>query len=130
MSYVSCPRGSRHNSRAGHPGCLRCSALKCSRHSRASRLASQALRFGTYATIHGDGTLNHILPAQTSDRLGIQAKVVGQHRSTQRLVAPPLSDDDRELRDFLRTFSKARPLRLKPPLNFPLPLPHPRIHQE
>src|SRR6266851_2762627 len=40
------------------PG-LRCSSLKCSRHSRSSRLAIRAPRSGTYATIHhGDGTLD------------------------------------------------------------------------
>jgi hypothetical protein len=63
---VSGPRGSRHNSRAGHPastpprtkraagapGWRRCSSLKYSRYSRSSRLAIRAPRSGTYATIH------------------------------------------------------------------------------
>ena len=61
---VSRHRGSRHNSRAGHPGWLRCSALKYSRYSRASRLAIRAPRSGTYATIHGDGTLGNLQPVQ------------------------------------------------------------------
>src|SRR5438128_3868131 len=54
---VSRHRGSRHNSRAGHPGSLRCSSLRYSRYPRSSRLAIRAPRSGTYATIHGDGTL-------------------------------------------------------------------------
>ena len=58
---VSCPSGSRHNSRAGHPGWRRCSALKYSRYSRASRLASRAPRSGTYATIRWDRTLAQCL---------------------------------------------------------------------
>ena len=36
-------------------------------------------------------------------------KVVGQHRSTQRLDPPEPPDDDSELRDLLRAFSKRRP---------------------
>lgn len=36
-------------------------------------------------------------------------KVVGQHRSTQRLDPPPISDDERRLREFLREFSRERP---------------------
>ena len=47
---VSRHRGSRHNSRAGHPGWLRCSALKYSRYSRASRLAMRAPRSGKFVT--------------------------------------------------------------------------------
>lgn len=35
--------------------------------------------------------------------------VVGQHRSTQRLVPPPISDDEARLREFLREFSTQRP---------------------
>ena len=35
--------------------------------------------------------------------------VVGQHRSTQRLAPPPISDDEACLREFLRDFSKQRP---------------------
>jgi len=35
--------------------------------------------------------------------------VVGQHRSTQRLALPPICDDDAQLREFLRAFSKRRP---------------------
>ncbi len=54
---VSCPRGSRHNSRAGHPGWRRCSSLKYSRYSRSSRLAIRAPRSGTYAAIHADRAL-------------------------------------------------------------------------
>lgn len=36
-------------------------------------------------------------------------RVVGQHRSTQRLVPPVRSDDEAELRAWLRAFSKQRP---------------------
>src|SRR5712692_7496950 len=54
---LSRPRDSRHNSRAGHPGWLRCSSLKYSRYSRSSRLAGRAPRSGTYATNHVAGTL-------------------------------------------------------------------------
>src|SRR5216683_4807913 len=54
---LSRPRDSRHNSRAGHPGWLRCSSLKYSRYSRSSRLAGRAPRSGTYATNHAAGTL-------------------------------------------------------------------------
>ena len=47
------------------------------------------------------------------DRFGVSerraCKVVGQHRSTQRLVPPAPPDDDAELRAWLRDFSKARP---------------------
>ena len=47
------------------------------------------------------------------ERFGVSqrraCRVVGQHRSTQRLIAPPVSDDDHELRDWLRKFSKVRP---------------------
>lgn len=35
--------------------------------------------------------------------------MVGPHRSTQRLAAPEPTDDERELRDFLRAFAKRRP---------------------
>lgn len=35
--------------------------------------------------------------------------VVGQHRSTQRLAPPVPSDEEAQLRDFLRDFSKQRP---------------------
>jgi len=54
---VSGPSGSRHNSRAGHPGWRRCSSLKYTPYSRSSRLASRAPRSGTYVTIHWDRTL-------------------------------------------------------------------------
>lgn len=36
-------------------------------------------------------------------------RVVGQHRSTQRLDPPPISDDEARLREFLRAFSRRRP---------------------
>ena len=36
-------------------------------------------------------------------------RVAGQHRSTQRLVAPPPPDDEAALREFLRAFSRERP---------------------
>ena len=36
-------------------------------------------------------------------------KLVGQHRSTQRLPAPVISDEEAQLRAFLIAFSKARP---------------------
>lgn len=35
--------------------------------------------------------------------------MVGQHRSTQRLDSPTISDDEADLRAFLRAFSKERP---------------------
>jgi len=35
--------------------------------------------------------------------------VVGQHRSTQRLERPALSDDEAELRAWLRAFAVKRP---------------------
>ena len=47
------------------------------------------------------------------DRFGVSERractVVGQHRSTQRLDPPPISDDEQHLREFLRDFSKHRP---------------------
>ena len=47
------------------------------------------------------------------DRFGVSerraCRVVGQHRSTQRLDPPPISDEERQLREFLRAFSTARP---------------------
>jgi len=47
------------------------------------------------------------------DRFGVSERractVVGQHRSTQRLEPPPISDDERLLREFLRAFSTERP---------------------
>ncbi len=47
------------------------------------------------------------------DRFGVSerraCRVVGQHRSTQRLDPPPITDDERLLREFLRAFSKRRP---------------------
>lgn len=47
------------------------------------------------------------------DRFGVSerraCKVVGQHRSTQRLEPPAPADDDAELREWLRAFSKQRP---------------------
>jgi putative transposase len=36
-------------------------------------------------------------------------RAVGQHRSTQYLDPPEISDEERQLREFLRTFSKRRP---------------------
>jgi putative transposase len=51
--------------------------------------------------------------ARLRDRFGVSerraCKVVGQHRSTQRLEPPVLSDDDQQLRGFLREFSTQRP---------------------
>jgi putative transposase len=47
------------------------------------------------------------------DRFGVSerraCRVVGQHRSTQRLPAPVPSDDEAELREFLRGFARRRP---------------------
>ena len=47
------------------------------------------------------------------DRFGVSerraCKVVGIHRSTLRLAAPPITDDEAELRAFLRKFSTQRP---------------------
>lgn len=47
------------------------------------------------------------------ERFGVSqrraCRVVGQHRSTERLDPPTLSDDEAELRAFLRAFSKERP---------------------
>jgi len=47
------------------------------------------------------------------ERFGVSerraCKVVGQHRSTQRLDSPEMRDDEQQLREFLRAFSKARP---------------------
>ena len=47
------------------------------------------------------------------DRFGVSerraCKVVGQHRSTQRLDPPAPPDDEAELREFLRAFAKRRP---------------------
>jgi hypothetical protein len=36
-------------------------------------------------------------------------RIAGQHRSTQRLVRTPTSDDEQALRAFLRRFAKDRP---------------------
>src|SRR5712691_8315201 len=55
---VSRNSDSSHNSRAGHPGWLRCSSLTYSRYARSSRLAIRAPRSGTYATNHCYGTLD------------------------------------------------------------------------
>ncbi len=47
------------------------------------------------------------------ERFGVSqrraCRVVGQHRSTQRLDPPTPSDEEAELRAFLRAFSKERP---------------------
>ncbi len=47
------------------------------------------------------------------DRFGVSerraCRVVGQHRSTQRLDSPEVPDEERQLREFLREFSKRRP---------------------
>ena len=47
------------------------------------------------------------------DRFGVSerraCRVVGQHRSTQRLDPPEISDEEAQLREFLRAFSKRRP---------------------
>jgi putative transposase len=47
------------------------------------------------------------------ERFGVSQRfacaVVGQHRSTQRLAPPPISNDEERLREFLRAFSKERP---------------------
>ena len=47
------------------------------------------------------------------DRFGVSerraCRVVGQHRSTQRLDPPPISEDEARLREWLRDFSKRRP---------------------
>src|SRR5947208_9085948 len=56
-ALVSRNSDSSHNSRAGHPGWLRCSSLTYSRYARSSRLAIRAPRSGTYATNHCYGTL-------------------------------------------------------------------------
>ncbi len=50
-----------------------------------------------------------MLPARfgVSERRG--CSVVGQHRSTQRLVPAPIPDDEQRLREFLREFSTQRP---------------------
>jgi putative transposase len=48
-----------------------------------------------------------------TERFGVSqrhaCRVVGQHRSTQRLEPPMPSDDEVELRAFLRAFSTERP---------------------
>ncbi len=47
------------------------------------------------------------------DRFGVSERracgVIGQHRSTQRLDPPPITDDEQRLREFLRDFSRQRP---------------------
>jgi putative transposase len=47
------------------------------------------------------------------ERFGVSerraCKVVGIHRSTQRLTPPPVTDEEAELRAFLRDFAKRRP---------------------
>jgi hypothetical protein len=59
-TLVSCNSDSSHNSRAGHPGWLRCSSLTYSRYARSSRLAIRAPRSGIYATTHCYGTLAEV----------------------------------------------------------------------
>ncbi len=47
------------------------------------------------------------------DRFGVSqrraCRVVGQHRSTQRLPQPQITDEEAQLREFLREFSRVRP---------------------
>lgn len=47
------------------------------------------------------------------ERFGVSerraCKVVDLHRSTQRLAPPPVTDDEAELRAFLRKFATQRP---------------------
>ena len=47
------------------------------------------------------------------ERFGVSerraCKVVGLHRSTQRLAPPAVTDEEAELREFLRNFAKVRP---------------------
>ena len=51
--------------------------------------------------------------AMFRDQFGVSERraciVVGQHRSTQRLTAPPIVNEEARLREFLRAFSKRRP---------------------
>jgi len=55
----------------------------------------------------------HSAVAMLCDRFGVSERractVVGQHRSTQRLTPPTITDDEQQLREFLRDFSKRRP---------------------
>jgi putative transposase len=48
-----------------------------------------------------------------AERFGVSerraCRVVGQHRSTQRLDPPGVAEDEQQLRAWLRTFSKQRP---------------------
>src|SRR5436190_14658802 len=67
---VSRNSDSSHNSRAGHPGWLRCSSLTYSRYARSSRLAIRAPRSGTYATNHYYGTLD------VNERSGVQRQMM------------------------------------------------------
>ena len=47
------------------------------------------------------------------ERFGVSerraCRVVGQHRSTQRLDPPVVDDDEQQLREFLRDFARRRP---------------------
>lgn len=57
MALVSRNRKSSRNSRAGHPGGLRCASLEYGQYSHSPRLAGRAPRSGSYRANHGYGTL-------------------------------------------------------------------------
>src|SRR4029077_13591724 len=65
---VSRHSGSRHNSRAGHPGWLRCSSLRYSRYPRSSRVAIRAPRSEIRSTTDADRPLVGVDDAQVGRR--------------------------------------------------------------
>src|SRR5213592_4698092 len=87
-ALVSRNSDSSHNSRAGHPGWLRCSSLTYSRYARSSRLAIRAPRSGTYATNHCYGTLETQTRRKTE--LARRLVVVERLRLTKRRTVVPV----------------------------------------
>src|SRR5690606_1841773 len=82
---------------------------EAARRGRARQVDAQGARGGKLLTPNRKRAAAEKLRERSgvSDRRA--CKLGGQHRSTQRLAPPPISDEERRLREFLRDFSKRRP---------------------
>jgi hypothetical protein len=96
--------GSSHDSRAGHPGRLRCSSFEYSRYSQSSRLAGRAPRSGTYATIHCYGTLEN----GSSNQTGAPPRTPARRSRGSRRPAPLLAGARRARRRYAAAARRTR----------------------